>query len=69
MYLINHTIIARLWYNLPICAEFARGKRMCKAFRFIINALRLLYHISEALWYNRPIRTEQIFDLRMCEDF
>ena len=32
LYLINYTIIARLWYNLPICAEFARGKRMCKAF-------------------------------------
>ena len=23
---------------LPICTEFAKGERMCKAFKFIINA-------------------------------
>ena len=35
---------AMIDYNLPICTEFTEGEHMCKAFRFIINALRLLYH-------------------------
>ncbi len=28
----HYAIAARLWHNLPICAEFAEGERMREAF-------------------------------------
>ena len=31
-------------YDYPIRTEFANGERMCEDFKYIINALRLLYH-------------------------
>ncbi|MFR8776202.1 MAG: hypothetical protein ACLVFU_10080, partial [Eggerthellaceae bacterium] len=62
-------IAARLWHNLPICAEFAEGGRMRKAFKFIIKRLRFHYAIAARLWHNLPICAEFAEGERMRKAF